>query len=323
VLIELDNVGKRYGAVRALAGITGTIDGKIIGLLGPNGAGKSTLLKCLLGLTPHEGQARVLGLRSTADSFRIRDRVGYMPESDVFLGGMTAVGLCVYAAELSGLPYNEAMQRAHAALYYAGIEDKRYQKVEDFSTGLKQRVKLAQALVHDPELLFLDEPTNGLDPTAREEMLELVTELPTRRGCAIVLSTHLLPDVERLCDNVVIMHRGRLRYTGTVAALRRAGGSAYEVEVRDQAAPLLERLRAAGMAAEQAGPQTLHLVLDGDAEIRRLFTEVRAAGAQLRGLAERRETLEAAFLRVVGEPDSGAPAGAAGAGAAPAMQEAR
>ena len=216
MLIELDTVSKRYGQIWALRELEAKIDGQVIGLLGPNGAGKSTLLKSLLGLIRFEGDAQVLGLSPQRESFRIRDRVGYMPEMDSYLAGMTAVELCSYAAELSGLPRTEAMQRAHAALYYAGIEEKRYLKVEGYSTGLKQRVKLAQALVQDPEILFLDEPTNGLDPRARDEMLELIEELPKKRGCAIVLSTHLLPDVDRTCDRVVVLHQGRLRFSGTI-----------------------------------------------------------------------------------------------------------
>src|ERR1041384_5677486 len=230
-LIELEGLAKRYGAITALADVTAVVDGHIIGLLGPNGAGKSTLLKCLLGLLPYQGHARVLGLDAAAQGAEIRDRVGYMPEQEAFLSGMSAVELCTYAAELSGLPRTEAMQRAHAALYYAGLEEKRYQPIDGYSTGMKQRVKLAQALVHDPELLFLDEPTNGLDPRARDEMLQLIAELPARRNCAIVLSTHLLPDVERICDQAVIMHKGRVRFVGTVDELRGARGRDTELHV--------------------------------------------------------------------------------------------
>ena len=180
-MIELVGLGKKFGAITALSAVDATIEGKIIGLLGPNGAGKSTLLKCLLGLVPFDGSAKVLGLSAATHGPEIRDGVGYMPEQEAFLTGMSAVELCTYAGELSGLPRTEAMQRAHAALYYAGLEEKRYQPVDGYSTGMKQRVKLAQALVHDPELLFLDEPTNGLDPRSREDMLDLVAELPQRR----------------------------------------------------------------------------------------------------------------------------------------------
>src|ERR1041384_1641149 len=230
-LIELEGLAKRYGAITALADVTAVVDGHIIGLLGPNGAGKSTLLKCLLGLMPYQGTARVLGLEAARDGALIRDRVGYMPEQEAFLSGMSAVELCTYAGELSGLPRTEAMQRAHAALYYAGLEEKRYQPIDGYSTGMKQRVKLAQALVHDPEILFLDEPTNGLDPRSRDEMLELILDLPTRRSCAIVLSTHLLPDVERVCDHAMIMHRGRVRFSGTVAELHGVRGRDTELHV--------------------------------------------------------------------------------------------
>src|SRR4029079_2511667 len=183
--------------------VTGSIDGRIIGLLGPNGAGKSTLLKALLGLIPYEGRARVLGLEAAVQGAAIRDRVGYMPEQEAFLSGMSAVEQCAYAGELSGLPRTEAMPRAHAALYYAGLEEKRYQPIDGYSTGMKQRVKLAQALVQDPEILFLDEPLIAFDPRSREAMLDLLVDLPVRRGCTIVLSTHLLPDVERVCDHAV------------------------------------------------------------------------------------------------------------------------
>jgi ABC-2 type transport system ATP-binding protein len=305
VLIELAGVQKRYGQVAALAGLDAEIDGQVIGLLGPNGAGKSTLLKSLLGLTSFKGKARVLGLDPGSESFRIRDRVGYMPEMDSYLAGMTAVELCAYAAELSGLPKSEAMQRAHAALYYAGLEEKRYLKVEGYSTGLKQRVKLAQALVHDPELLFLDEPTNGLDPRARDEMLALIEELPARRGCSIVLSTHLLPDVDRICDQVVILHQGELRFSGTIAELRSSGqddstGLAYDIEVKGGAKALADALTAAGCKTEGDGDRLLEVTLPAGSGSALVFQSAAAAKVQVRHLAVKRESLEAAFLRIVG-----------------------
>jgi ABC-2 type transport system ATP-binding protein len=235
VLIQLENLTKRYGPITAIESLTADIKGTIIGLLGPNGAGKSTLLKCLLGLIPYEGDAQVLGMHARTHGAEIRDRVGYMPEQEAFLSGMSAVELCTYAGELSGLPRTEAMQRAHAALYYAGLEEKRYQSIDGYSTGMKQRVKLAQALVHDPEILFLDEPTNGLDPRSRDEMLELILDLPVRRGCSIVLSTHLLPDVERVCDHAVIMHQGRVRFVGSIDELRDTRGRDADLAVEVKA----------------------------------------------------------------------------------------
>jgi ABC-2 type transport system ATP-binding protein len=306
-LIELDKLSKRYGigagTIHALRETTAQIDGRIIGLLGPNGAGKSTLLKSLLGLIPFTGGARVLGLDARTAGREIRDRVGYMPEQEAFLAGMSAVELCTYAGELSGLPRTEAMQRAHAALYYAGLEEKRYQPIDGYSTGMKQRVKLAQALVHDPEILFLDEPTNGLDPRSRDEMLHLITELPERRGCAIVLSTHLLPDVERVCDHAVIMHQGRIRFVGSIDELRGARGRDTElnVEVKTDSSKLAEALGVAGAKCKINSPVALAVDLPENATSELVFRIAQQAGLQIRGIEVRRESVENAFLRVIGE----------------------
>ena len=302
-LIELTGVTKRYGTIVALQRVDTKVDGRIIGLLGPNGAGKSTLLKCLLGLIPHEGDARVLGLSARTHDREIRDRVGYMPEQEAFLAGMSAVELCTYAGELSGLPRTEAMQRAHAALYYAGLEEKRYQPIDGYSTGMKQRVKLAQALVHDPEILFLDEPTNGLDPRSREEMLKLIMELPERRGCAIFLSTHLLPDVERVCDHAVIMHQGRVRFVGTIDELRGARGrdSELTVEVKAEANKLADALTGAGATCKVTSPVQIAVDLPPAATTELVFRTAKQIGLQVRGVEVRRESVETAFLRVIGE----------------------
>ena len=309
-VIELDRVEKSFGSIKALTNVTATIGGNIIGLLGPNGAGKSTLLKCLLGLIPYEGSAKVLGLSSAVDGSLIRDRVGYMPEQEAFLSGMNSVELCTYAGELSGLPRTEAMQRAHAALYYAGLEDKRYQPVDGYSTGMKQRVKLAQALVHDPELLFLDEPTNGLDPRSREEMLDLIVDLPGRRGCSIILSTHLLPDVERVCDHAVIMHQGTVKFVGTIDELRGARGddTALTVEVKADAQKLADALTAEGATCKVSSLIQLSVDLPPKATTELVFRRARDAGLQVRGIEVRRESVEAAFLRVIGaEPEAPKP----------------
>jgi len=303
-------VEKSFGSIKALVDVNATISGNIIGLLGPNGAGKSTLLKCLLGLIPYDGTAKVLGLSSAVDGSLIRDRVGYMPEQEAFLTGMNSVELCTYAGELSGLPRTEAMQRAHAALYYAGLEDKRYQPVDGYSTGMKQRVKLAQALVHDPELLFLDEPTNGLDPRSREEMLNLILDLPGRRGCSIILSTHLLPDVERVCDHAVIMHQGTVKFVGTIDELRGARGDDTEltIEVKEDAQKLADVLTTEGATCKVNSLIQLDVDLPKHATTELVFRRARDAGLQVRGIEVRRESVEAAFLRVIGaEPDAPKP----------------
>jgi len=302
-LIELAKLTKRYGEITAIKYVDATVDGKIIGLLGPNGAGKSTLLKCLLGLIPFEGDARVLGLSAATHGAEIRDRVGYMPEQEATLAGMSAVELCTYAGELSGLPRTEAMQRAHAALYYAGLEEKRYQPIDGYSTGMKQRVKLAQALVHDPELLFLDEPTNGLDPRSRDDMLQLITDLPERRGCAIVLSTHLLPDVERVCDHAVIMNHGQVRFVGTIDELRGARGRDTEliVEVKADVQKLADALTAAGATCVPVSAVLMRVDLPADATSRLIFERALKSEVQVRRIEVRRESVEAAFLRVIGD----------------------
>jgi ABC-2 type transport system ATP-binding protein len=301
--------------VIALRGVDARVDrsAKVIGLLGPNGAGKSTLVKCMLGMVPFDGTARVLELDPRTHGAAIRARVGYMPESDIFLSGMSAVELCAYAAELSGLPKNEALQRAHASLYYAGLEDKRYQLVDGYSTGQKQRVKLAQALVHDPELLFLDEPTNGLDPRSRDEMLDLIGELPEKRGCAIMISTHLLTDVDRVCDTALIMHMGQVRFAGTVEALRANSmtGRDYVIEVREGVPALYDALTAAGAQAAAFSPVALTVTLPDAMTPRQVLALARKAGVQIRILEPHRESMEQAFLRVVSAPAQFAPAEAA------------
>ena len=305
-ILELRGVAKAYGPVLALRGVDAKVDrsAKVIGLLGPNGAGKSTLVKCMLGIIGFNGHARVLDLDPQTQGAEIRARVGYMPESDIFLSGMTAVELCAYAAELSGLPKNEALQRAHAALYYAGLEDKRYQAVDGYSTGQKQRVKLAQALVHDPELLFLDEPTNGLDPRSRDEMLDLIGELPEKRGCTIMISTHLLTDVDRVCDTAIIMHQGQIRFAGTTEFLRASAVAArdYIVEVREGVTTLYDALTAGGAVARAFSPVALTVTLPESMSPRNVLELARAAGVQIRILEPHRESMEQAFLRVVSGP---------------------
>jgi ABC-2 type transport system ATP-binding protein len=300
VILDLQEVHKRYGRYHALRGLTLRIDDDVrtIGLLGPNGAGKSTLLKVLLGLLPFEGSATVLGLDVARAAFAVRAQIGYMPERDCHLLGMNAVELCAYGAELSGLPRGESLERAHAVLELVGLADKRYQAVDGYSTGMKQRVKLAQALVHDPRLVLLDEPTNGLDPAGRDEMLSLVRSLPERSGCAVVLSSHLLPDVERVCQHAILLHQGELLYSGAVAELESRGArELYEVRVKTGEEQMVKALAARGVAVERDGAMLLVKIADPDV----VFEVARAEGLQVRHLQPRKLTLESAFLRVVGE----------------------
>jgi ABC-2 type transport system ATP-binding protein len=231
-LIELDGFTKFYGDLKAVDSVDLKISRGSVGLLGPNGAGKSTLIKCLLGLIRiSSGEAKVLGanMRSHGQFLEIKSRIGYMPESDCLIPDMDAVSFVKFMGELSGLPVMDSMQRAHEVLHYVGIGDERYRKIKTYSTGMKQKVKLAQAVVHDPEMVFLDEPTNGMDPKGREEMLNLIRDISRNHGKNIIFSSHLLPDVEYICDHVVIMNQGRVLKHGDLSELTR---SADRLEIR-------------------------------------------------------------------------------------------
>src|SRR5471032_2702783 len=229
-VVTLEGVTVRYGKNRALREVTSSFAAGAVGLLGPNGAGKSTMIKALLGfIVPERGRMRVLGLDVAESPLEIRARIGYMPENDAHIPGLTAVQFVAYCGELAGLPRSDAMQRAHEVLYYVGLGEARYRNVDTYSTGMKQRIKLAQALVHDPDLLFLDEPTNGMDPKGRDEMLELVRDLGHNKGVSLILSSHLLPDVEYTCDDVIVMDGGAVAAAGSIDALKQPRGKVYEL----------------------------------------------------------------------------------------------
>src|SRR3954452_18341801 len=232
-VVTLEGVTVTYGRNRALREVTSSFPAGAVGLLGPHGAGKSTILKALLGfIVPERGRLRVLGLDVAQSPLDIRARVGYMPENDSHIPGMNAVSFVAYCGELAGLPRVDAMQRAHEVLFYVGLGEARYRNVETYSTGMKQRIKLAQALVHDPDLLFLDEPTNGMDPKGRDEMLALVHDLGHHKGVHVILSSHLLPDVEFTCDHVIVMDKGRAVAQGPIEQLTQPKGRVFELRVK-------------------------------------------------------------------------------------------
>src|SRR4029450_9242888 len=229
-VVQLDGVTVIYGKNQALKNVSAKFAKGAVGLLGPNGAGKSTMLKALLGFVkPDQGTMTVLDMNVAQAPLAIRARIGYMPESDSHIPGMNAVSFVAYCGQLSGLPATDAMQRAHEVLYYVGLGEARYRNLETYSTGMKQRIKLAQAIVHDPDLLFLDEPTNGMDPKGRDEMLELIRDLAHNKGVNLILSSHLLLDVEYTCDYVVVVDKGTLATEGPIDALKGTGGRVYEM----------------------------------------------------------------------------------------------
>ena len=231
-VIETQALSKVFGPQRALDGVNLQVAPGAIGLLGPNGAGKSTLIKCLLQLQPiTSGSARLLGREVGREGREIRKRVGYTPEQDCHIPGMAGCEYVTYCAQLCGLPFPAARQRAHEMLDFVGMGQERYRKADTYSTGMKQRLKLAQAIVHDPEVVFLDEPTNGLDPKGQAQILELIQSLWKAYGITVVLSSHLLQDVDRICEQIIIIARGRVLVHDTLENLKAPKRGAAEVVV--------------------------------------------------------------------------------------------
>jgi ABC-2 type transport system ATP-binding protein len=303
-VVSLENVTVTYGRNQALADVTTTFERGAVGLLGPNGAGKSTMIKSLLGfIAPSQGRMRVLGLDVATSPIAIRARIGYMPENDAHIPGMNAVSFVAYCGELAGLPRSDAMQRAHEVLFYVGLGEARYRNVETYSTGMKQRIKLAQALVHDPDLLFLDEPTNGMDPKGRDEMLELVRDLAHNKGVNLILSSHVLPDVEYTCDSVVVMDKGRIAAAGPIEALKQPRGRVYELRVKTSSdiEQFFGQLRAAGLECHATDEDVVRVFVPGEGGARQLFALAAAGGVQVRHLRPSVPTLEDVFAHAVGQ----------------------
>ena len=304
-VVHLDAVTVLFGANRALKEVSARFNGGAVGLLGPNGAGKSTLLKTLLGfIKPTQGRMTVLGLDVAERPMEIRARIGYMPESDAHIPGMNAVSFVAYCGQLAGLPAVDAMQRAHEVLYYVGLGEARYRNIETYSTGMKQRIKLAQALVHDPDLLFLDEPTNGMDPKGRDEMLELIRDLGHNKNVNLILSSHLLPDVEYTCDDVIVMDKGQVAAQGPIAELKGPGGRVFELRIKGDLPTFLEVLRTAGMECTSTDEDVMRVFVPDGAvgnDQRRLFVLAAEHGVQVRHLRPSIPTLEDVFAKALGE----------------------
>jgi ABC-2 type transport system ATP-binding protein len=292
----------RYGIRTIIENLNLTIPEGCVGLLGPNGAGKTTLLKTLMGfLKPAAGAANVLGRDVASDSLGIRQRIGLMPEQDCHIPGMNAVTFVAYAGELAGMPTAQAMRRAHEVLEYCGLGEARYRNVETYSTGMKQRIKLAQALVHGPKLLFLDEPTNGLDPEGRDAMLDLVYDISHGKGLSVVVSSHLLPDIERTCDAVIVMRRGQVVRQGTITELRQTGPMQYQVELLSFNPAFVESLakRGAELAGHQ-GASCRFTFSQGTPNVGRLiFEAAKESETQVRSFRPAQRSLEDVFMEAV------------------------
>ena len=299
-LVEFRDLAVSYGPVPALAGVSGVFPAGPTGLLGPNGAGKTTLLKTLLGfLSPDRGSMTAFGLDPGKTPLEVRQRIGYMPEGDCHLPGMTAAAYVAFAGELSGLPRAEAISRAHEVLYYTGLGEARYRDVDTYSTGMKQRVKLAQALVHDPDLLLLDEPTNGLDPQGREAMLALIADVAARCQMSLVLCSHLLRDVERTCERVIVLNQGQVAASGAIADLTGKKRSIFDLRVKGEAGAFLTDLKDHGCDWRETEDGYRVFLAEGQGP-ELLFVTARECGVQVRHLRPGAESLEDVFLRALG-----------------------
>jgi ABC-2 type transport system ATP-binding protein len=301
-LLDLEDLEVRLGGRPVLRGLSGSLAGRVVGLLGPNGAGKTTLLATLLGFhRPSGGSARLIGLDVRRDGPQIRARLGYMPENEAFIGDLSAVRYVRLMGELSGLPPRAALERAHEVLFWVGLGEARYRKLETFSLGMKQLAKLAQAIVHGPRALLLDEPTNGLDPAARQRMLRLIREIG-ESGVRVVVSSHLLRDVEAVSDEVLVLKEGRVATIANLAAERGSDRRFLELETRGgDAAGFLAALAGLGCEVAELPNRRTKIVLPEGVETRRLWSVAAERGVQLRRLTVARNSLEHLFLKAMEE----------------------
>src|SRR5437868_734231 len=289
MLFALRDVTKTYGKITALRQLTVSVPPGAVGLLGPNGAGKTTLIRTLLGLiTLDAGGGQVLGMDVRARRLDIRQAVGFAPEDECLFPGVAGIESVAYAGELCGMAWTEAMQRAHEVLNYVGLGEARYRRVESYSTGMKQRLKLAAAIVHDPKLLILDEPTNGMDPAGRQEIIELARDLSHGKGMSLIFSSHLLPDVEAVCDHVLVLGRGSLLAQGNIQEMKQAHPRAFDVRLKGNAEPFLVRLRAAGCEAVADEDEVLRVTLPEGHTTELVWRTASDTGAQVRHLRPHR-----------------------------------
>lgn len=296
MLFQFSNVTKTYGAVTALRGLTLAVPTGAVGLLGPNGSGKTTMIRTLLGLIPiNEGSGEVLGKDIQRHQLEIRREVGFAPEDECLFPHTEGVEFVAYAGELVGMSRTDALQRAHETLDYVGLGEARYRKVETYSTGMKQRLKLASAIVHDPQLLILDEPTNGMDPGGRHEIIELARDLSHNKGMSLLFSSHLLPDVEAVCTYVIVLAAGKLLAQGEIAELKKVHSQSFEVRVKGELAPFANRLRSAACTVDEHA-DLLKVVLPTHESPQLIWRTAAEAGEQIRHLRPQRSTLEEVFL---------------------------
>ncbi len=301
-VVDIQNLEVRYGRRVALEAFSCRIERGSVGLLGPNGAGKSTLMKTLLGfIRPKHGQINVFGMEMPKRFIEVRQRIGYMPEREVISPKVSAVSFLTYCGCLCGMTRVDAMERAHEVLNYVGMGENRYRPTETYSTGMLQRVKFGAALIHDPKLLLLDEPTNGLDPDGRIEMLDLIRDLPRRRDITIVLSSHLLPDVQYVCSHLIMIDRGRKVREGAIADLTASRNGLYEIRVKDHKESYINALKLRGCSLQQEQSGNLMVTKPDEMTTDEFFEIARNQGTQVRHLKPRRQSLEEVFMEAINE----------------------
>jgi len=299
-VVELIGLSVRFGKREILKDLSVSLSGRTLGLLGPNGAGKSTLIQTLLGFCPvATGTAKVFGYDIRRQIKQIRSQVGYMPENESFIADMTAVSFVRMMGELSGLPAESALVRAHEVLFYVGLGEARYRKLGTYSLGMKQMAKLAQALVHGPRLLILDEPTNGLDPSARQRMIRLIRDIRESGQMHILLCSHLLRDVEETCEEVLILKEGRIVHYSNLEKERSANKRFVELETSGDEAGLAEALAGLGCECTAVGAGRFRMVLPEGFDLREIYRVAADRDLPLRRLSYRRDTLEDIFLKAM------------------------
>jgi ABC-2 type transport system ATP-binding protein len=299
-VITLDNLSVSFGGRPILKNLHGELRGRAIGLLGPNGAGKTTLIHTLLGFhPPTAGTARIFGRDMRGEANQIKSLIGYMPERDSFISKMSCVHFVRFMAELSGLPPAAALERAHEALFFVGLGEARYRNVDTFSLGMKQLAKLAQAIVHGPQLIFLDEPTNGLDPPARQRMIKMIREIRDSGQARIVLSSHLLRDVEECCEEIVILREGQLVVYCNLEEERKANKKFLMLETRGELKDFVAAVSALGCECAVTSDHRLKLILQDQTEIRDLYRLAAESQVQIRRLSYKRDSLEDIFLKAM------------------------
>ena len=298
--IELNGLNFSYGDIKAVDNVSLNTKKGIYGLLGPNGAGKTTLMKLILGfLKAQSGNGKVLGYGIDENRRELREQVGYMSESDSLIPGMDAVDFTSYLGRLSGMPKQEAIKRAHEVLYYVGLEESRYRKIETYSSGMMQRLKLASSIVHDPVLLFLDEPTSGMDPGSRKEMIELINDISRKGTMSIIISSHILPDIEATCEDVIIMDKGKIIANEKISVITSKEVDIYEIKLSGGNSGFLKKF--GKFKYEEGDRGVIRMQLPSDFSTKEIFDAALESGTHIKHFLKRKSTLEDTFMNAIGE----------------------